>query len=349
MKKTAFTLLLLLQLPSLFAFQGPGPKSKSAQPPDMVAAARALLQALPAAQQQMAVYPFEDPERFNWHFVPRDRRGLALRDMDARQKELALALLQTGLSSPGFGKARAIMELEEVLKVLENRGPDDDYRHPGKYYFTVFGTPSPTEAWGWRVEGHHLALNFTSLSGQLVAGTPGFMGANPGIVPAGPAKGRQVLRQEAELAFALVNSLSAAQLQQALISEKAPADILTGNKRKAMLEKPAGIRYRDLNRAQQQALDRLLSVYLQNYRADLAGKLKARVEKAGRDELYFAWAGHREPGTGKAHYYRIHSPALLIEYDNSQNQANHVHTVVRDLSNDFGEDALKAHYQKHQH
>lgn len=349
MKKTVFTLVLLLQLPFLFAFQGSAPKSKQAQNRDMVAAARAFLEALPAAQKQLAVYPFEDPERFNWHFVPRDRRGLALRDMDDRQKQLALALLQTGMSTPGFDKARAIMELEQVLQVLENRGPGDDYRHPGKYFFTVFGTPSATQAWGWRVEGHHLALNFTSLSGLLVAGTPGFMGANPGIVPAGPAKGRQVLRQEAELAFALVNSLSAAQLQQALISEKAPADILTGNQRRAMLEQPAGIRYRDLSASQQQAFNRLLGVYLQNYRPDLAGTLQKKVEKAGRDELYFAWAGHREPGAGKAHYYRIHSPALLIEYDNSQNNANHVHTVVRDLSNDFGEDALKLHYQKHKH
>jgi Protein of unknown function (DUF3500) len=344
MKRTALTLLLLLQVPFFYSFRRPAPQNQ-----DMVSAAAALVAALPAAQKSVAVFPFDDPERYNWHFVPRDRRGLAFRDMDARQRQLALALLKTGLSDQGFGKAQAIMALEGVLKALEQRGPADDYRHPEKYYFTIFGSPSAQDAWGWRLEGHHLALNFSAASGQVVAGTPGFMGANPGIVPEGPAKGRQILRQEAELGFALVQSFSAAQLQEALMAETAPADIITGNRRQVQLGQPAGIGYDALTAAQQQLLDRLLAVYLQNYRSDLARELQRKVEKAGKKQLYFAWAGHREPGPGKAHYYRIHSPVLLIEYDNSQNNANHVHTVVRDLTNDFGEDALKAHYQKHKH
>lgn len=344
MKRTVFTLLLLLQVPFFYAFRHPAPQNR-----DMIHAAQALLQALPAAQKQAAFFPFEDAERYNWHFVPRNRRGLPLKDMDARQRQLAMALLKTGMSAQGFGKARAIMEMEVILKALEQRGPEDEYRHPEKYYFTLFGEPSPKQAWGWRVEGHHLALNFTSVAGQLVAGTPGFMGANPGIVPDGPAKGRQILKQEAQLAFSLLQSFSSQQVSQALIADKAPADIITGNSRRALLDKPAGIRYTDLKPAQQQLLDRLLAVYLHNYRQDLAQDLQRKVDKAGRDQLYFAWAGAREPQVGQAHYYRIHSPALLIEYDNSQNNANHVHTVVRDLANDFGEDALKAHYQKHKH
>jgi hypothetical protein len=269
--------------------------------------------------------------------------------MDAHQRQLALALLKTGMSEQGLTKAQAIMANEEILKALEKRPQDDDYRHPEKYYFTLFGSPSAQDPWGWRVEGHHLALNFTSVSGLVVAGTPGFLGANPGIVPAGPTKGRQILKQEADLAFALVQSCSPQQLKQVLIAETAPGEIITGNSRKAMLDHPAGIRYTDLTPTQQQQLDRLLAVYLQNYRQDLAQELRHKVEKAGKEKLYFAWAGYREPGAGKPHYYRIHSPALLIEYDNTQNNANHVHTVVRDLSNDFGDDALKAHYQKHKH
>jgi hypothetical protein len=345
MKKTALTLLLLLQVPFYYSFTSVWrPQNR-----DMVSAAEAFLGALPAQQRQTAVFPFDDPERFNWHFVPRDRRGLALKDMDARQRQLALALLKTGMSQQGLDKARAIMDLEVILKGLEKRGPQDEYRHPGKYYFTVFGKPAGPDPWGWRVEGHHLAVNFTSVSGQVVAGTPGFMGANPGIVPEGPAKGRQVLKQEADLGFALVQSLSSTQLKQALLAETAPGDIITGNRRKALLDGPAGIRYADLTAGQRQLLDRLLEVYLQNYRPELNQALLRKVEKAGKDKLFFAWAGPRETGTGHAHYYRLHSPVLLIEYDNSQNNANHVHTVVRDLTNDFGEDALQAHYQQHKH
>jgi hypothetical protein len=348
MKKTAITLLLLLQVAFFYSFKGPGP-APAPQHLDMLRAAQAMLQALPAAQRSLSVFPFDDPERFNWHFVPRERRGLALKDMDARQRQLALVLLKTGMSEQGLGKAQAIMAQETILKALEKRPPEDEYRHPEKYYFTLFGTPSAQDPWGWRVEGHHLALNFSSVSGQLVAGTPGFMGANPGIVPEGPAKGQQILKQEADLGFALVQSCSPQQLKQVLIAETAPGEIITGNSRKALLDQPAGIPYTGLTAAQQQLLDRLLAVYLQNYRQDLAQELRRKVEKAGKDKLYFAWAGSREPGAGHAHYYRIHSPAVLIEYDNSQNNANHVHTVVRDLTNDFGEDALKAHYQQHKH
>jgi Protein of unknown function (DUF3500) len=168
-------------------------------------------------------------------------------------------------------------------------------------------------------------------------------------VPDGPAKGRQILKQEADLGFALVQSFSPEQLKKALMAETAPAEIITGNRRKVVPDAPAGIGYADLTPAQQVLLTRLLAVYLHNYRPDLAQQLQRKVEKAGKDKLFFAWAGHREPAVGKAHYYRIQSPVLLIEYDNSQNNANHVHTVVRDLTNDFGEDALKAHYQKHKH
>jgi hypothetical protein len=344
MKRITLTLFIFLQAPLLFSLQHPLP-----QHPDMVAAAQALLQALPEKLRQEAFFPFDDPERFNWHFVPRDRRGLALKEMDARQRQLAMALLKTGLSPQGFGKAQAIMELEVILKALEKLPPENERRHPEKYYFTIFGTPSRQEAWGWRVDGHHLSVNFTSVSGQVVSGTPGFLGANPAIVPEGPAKGQQILKQEALLGFSLVQSFSPQQLKQALIAETAPNEIITGNSRKALLEKPAGIPYTDLTQVQKQLLERLLALYLNNYRPDLARDLLRKVDKAGRGNLYFAWAGHREPLIGKPHYYRIHSPALLVEYDNSQNNANHVHTVVRDLTNDFGEDALKAHYQQHKH
>ncbi len=316
---------------------------------EMLRAAQAFLGTLSEEQRRTATYPFTDEERFNWHFVPRDRKGLPLRDMNADQRKAAMNLLRTALSERGMGKAREIMELEVILKALEKLPPENDRRHPEKYYFTVFGTPTEQDVWGWRVEGHHLSLNFTTATGKVVAETPAFLGANPAIVPEGPHQGKQILKQEADLGFALLGSFTPEQLQKVIITETAPNEIVTGNSRKAMMQAPEGIHYTEMTPVQQQMLRQLLELYLGNYQPDLAADLRRKVEKAGMDQLHFAWAGHRTPETGKAHYYRIHSPVILIEYDNSQTNANHVHTVVRDLTNDFGEDALREHYLKHKH
>jgi hypothetical protein len=316
---------------------------------EMVRAAQAFLGTLSAEQRRTATYPFAAEERFNWYFVPRDRKGLPLRDMNAGQRQAAMHLLGTALSEGGMGKAKAIMELEVVLKALEGLPPENDRRHPEKFYFTVFGTPAAREVWGWRVEGHHLSLNVTTATGKVVAETPAFLGANPAIVPSGPEQGKQILKAEADLGFALLGSFTPEQLQQAVIAETAPNEIVTGNRRQAMMGAPEGIHYAEMTPGQQAMLRGLLELYLGNYQPDLAADLRRKVEKGGMDQLHFAWAGHRTPETGKAHYYRIHSPVILIEYDNSQTNANHVHTVVRDLTNDFGEDALREHYFKHKH
>jgi hypothetical protein len=316
---------------------------------EMVRAAQAFLGTLPEEQRRTATYPFADEERFNWYFVPRDRKGLPLRDMTPDQRKAAMRLLQTALSEQGMGKAREIMELEVILKALEGLPAENDRRHPEKYYFTVFGTPAEKETWGWRVEGHHLSLHFTAATGKVVAQTPAFLGANPAIVPTGPQQGKQILKQEADLGFALLGSFTPEQLQKVVIAETAPNEIVTGNSRKAMMQAPEGIHYAEMTPGQQQMLRQLLELYLGNYQVGLAADLRRKVEKAGMDQLHFAWAGHRTSESGKAHYYRIHSPVILIEYDNSQTNANHVHTVVRDLTNDFGEDALREHYLKHKH
>ncbi|QNF35691.1 DUF3500 domain-containing protein [Adhaeribacter swui] len=320
------------------------PKNK-----DMLRAVNAFLNALTPEQRQKATFPFGDEERFNWHFVPRDRKGVPLKEMTAEQQKMAMAILQTALSTQGYQKAKSIMELEVILKALEKQPAESNYRDPGKYYFSVFGQPAAQEPWGCRIEGHHLSLNFTSSTGALVAETPAFMGSNPAIVPEGPEKGKQILKEEANLGIALVQSFTPEQLKKVVINEVAPNDIVTGNKRKAMLEKPEGILYTEMTPQQQQHLKALLNVYLNKYNPELAADLRGKVEKAGLAKTYFAWAGSQTQEIGKAHYYRIHNPVLLIEYDNSQNNANHVHTVIRDLTNDFGEDALQAHYQKHPH
>jgi hypothetical protein len=312
-------------------------------------AALTFLKSLTDEQRKTATFAFTDEERYNWHFVPRARKGLPFRDMTDAQHQAALTLLQTGLSSQGYGKVTSIFDLENVLIVVENRAPTDHFRDPNQYAFSVFGDPAGKDPWAWRMEGHHCYLHFYVLGDRVVAMTPTFLGSNPGVVRAEvPQKGKEVLKQETELAFALVNSLSDDQLKKATLSDVAPGEIVTFNKRKALLEKQEGIPFADLGRDQQRAFLDLLTVYLQRYHLTLANQQMDKLKQVGLDKLTFAWAGDRQPGygPGKGQYYRIHGPTLLIEYDNTQNQGNHVHTIVRDLTNDFGEDVLAEHYRQ---
>ena len=304
----------------------------------------AFLKTLTNEQKVKATFAFSDEERFNWNFVPMARKGLSIKEMTPAQREAAMKLLKATLSEQGYQKAIAIMQLEVILKELENRGPDDHYRDSEKYYISIFGKPDILERWGWRLEGHHLALNFLSHQGKLVSSTPTFMGSNPGIVPQGPSKGKQILKEEVDLAFALLHSLDKTQHTKALISETAFHEIITGNSRQARLEKMEGVAFTELTKSQQQQLMQLVGVYVRKYYTGFADELMNKIEKARLDQLHFAWAGSEKWGSG--HYYRIHGPVLLIEYDNTQNNGNHIHTSVRDLTNDFGEDYLKTHYQK---
>jgi len=310
---------------------------------DITAAAQQFLQTLDAGSRQQAIFTWDDAERFHWNFVPMPRKGLPIKAMNKQQQTAALHLLQTCMSAQGYKKATSIIALENVLKVLENRGADDHYRDPTNYYFSVFGEPGPQKPWGWRLEGHHVSLNFSAANNTLVASTPSFFGSNPGIVPSGPEKGKQVLKQEAVLGFELLHSLDKTQLQQAMIQTDAPREIITGNQRKAMLLDPPGLAYSQMNPRQQQMLQQLVAVYIDNYTKLMADILLKEITAAGWNNMHFAWAGASAWGGG--HYYRIQNPAILIEYDNTQNNGNHVHTVLRDLKNDFGEDVLQEHYQ----
>ncbi|SDL52451.1 DUF3500 domain-containing protein [Siphonobacter aquaeclarae] len=307
-------------------------------------AANRFITALDASQRAKASFSFDDAERYNWFFVPIDRKGLPLKELTAAQHQAALDLLRASLSEEGSQKALAIIQLEILLKELENRGPDDHYRDPGKYYFSFFGTPAAAGAWAWRIEGHHLSLHFSSVNGKVVSGTPTFFGSNPARIPKGADEGKMILQAEAELGFQLLESLTPEQQKKAIVSDRAPHDILTGNSRKALLQKEEGILFAELTKAQQQLYLRLLGQYVRNYPLGFSREFMEKIEKAGLDHLRFAWAGGRKWGEG--HYYRLQNAAVLVEYDCTQNNANHIHTVVRDLSNDFGEDVLQKHYRQ---
>jgi hypothetical protein len=291
-----------------------------------------------------AQYPFDDAERFSWNFVPIKRDGLTYYDFSDKQRDAATVLLKSSLSEQGYQKAMAIVNLENILMVVEKQAPDSRYRDPLNYHFTVFGEPAEGKPWAWRFEGHHIALNFTSIGGEVVSSTPSFFGSNPGIVKEGESKGLEVLSQETKLGFELINALNTNQRGTAIFAEVAPAEIISGNSRKAVPLTPDGISFKELSKDQQTLFLKLLDVYVKNYAFGFSKKLMDKIKSAGMDNLHFAWAGSLTPGV--ANYYRIQGPMLLIEYDNTQNNANHVHTTIRDLNDDFAEDILREHYAK---
>ena len=315
----------------------------------MADTANAFLASLTPEQRAKAAFEFQDEERFFWHYIPADdipkrynrpRKGLPLREMQPMQQRLATALLSAGLSRSGFIKAETIMSLEDVLRLIEN--DTKGRRDPDKYFFSIFGEPSSKGRWGYRVEGHHVSLHFTVVDGK-VAGSPTFLGANPAEVREGPRKGLRALGREEDLGREFLTSLTTEQKKVAIVSPKAYADILTEASRQAALQgQPTGLQISQLTSAQSRIFTTLLDEYVENLPEDIAQSRRQQIAKAGRN-LYFAWAGAEV--RGGPHYYRIQAPGFLVEYDNTQNGANHIHTVWRDFQNDWGLDLLKMHYE----
>jgi len=312
----------------------------------MAEAASDFLGALTPEQREKATYEITDAERINWHFIPKPfegakkRGGLPLSEMRPDQQHLAHALLSSGLSHRGYIQALQIMSLEQILWEMEN----DPKRKAEMYYVSVFGEPG-SDGWGWRVEGHHLSVNFTIAEGKVVSGTPNFYATNPAEVRDGPRKGLRVLAYEEDIARALVQSLSGEQREKAIVEEKAPRDILTSAKPVVESLGDAGLPHAEFDKGQRETLDALIETYVRRLRPDLADADLAKIDKAGRDGIIFAWAGGIEKN--EPHYYRVQGPTFLLEYANTQNGANHVHAVWRDFEGDFGRDILKEHYRNH--
>jgi hypothetical protein len=222
-------------------------------------------------------------------------------------------------------------------------GESPTFRDPELYYFSVFGTPSRTAPWGFRAEGHHLSLNFTLVRDTLVATAPAFFGANPAEVRSGARRGLRALAHEEDIAREFVMSLDERQRARALISTRAPRDIVTGNAASVEPLSPIGIRVTELRPEQAAILVRLLDEYLGRMAEPLAARRRASLERTDFRAVAFAWAGSTR--RGEPHYYRIQGPSFLVEYDNTQNDANHIHTVWRDFGGDFGRDLLREHYR----
>jgi hypothetical protein len=306
----------------------------------MAETANRFLAALDPGQQAKIKFNFPDDERMNWHFIPKERKGLPLREMSPYQKHLASALLNAGLSQTGYIKAVTIMSLEDVLRVIES--DSGERRNPEKYYFSIFGTPSGGGAWGYRIEGHHFSQNYTVVNGEVIDG-PSFFGANPAEVRQGPRKGLRTLPGEDDLGLNIIQSLDVGQRKIAIVDSTAYKDILTAASRKASLEgQPSGLLASKMSPKQFDMLRALMLEYAHNVPGKLCVRREGQINTAGKD-IHFAWSGginHGDP-----HYYRVQTSSFVIELDNTQDDANHIHSVWRDFRGDFGEDILKLHYE----
>jgi len=328
-------------------------------PAAMAAAATKFLESLMPEQRRQAMFAFDGDERTHWNFIPTEafpRNGLTIMQMNQSQRKLAHDLLKVGLSQRGYMTATQIMDLETVLAAIEaaqrsaaaqqpRANPLEAQRglvrDPERYFFSIFGTPSTQNTWGWRVEGHHMSLHFTVVNGTLVTGAPAFFGTNPAEVRDGPKKGARILGPAEDAARLLVESLDATQRETAVINTAAPNDIVTMTAVKIDPLSPAGIPASALTASQRALLRKLVDVYTGYMADDIAADRLTRIEKAGWDKVAFAWAGPLK--RGEKHYYRVQGPTFLIEYDNTQNDGNHVHSVWREFNGDFGTDLLREH------
>jgi hypothetical protein len=308
-------------------------------------AASAFLKSLPADLRAAASFPLDSSQRLNWNFVPMDRAGVSLLKLDDAQSELLGPLLATALSPEGLLAARGVLKHENILRRVETEAgvANASRRDPGLYYTSIFGKPAAGAAWAWRFEGHHLSINVTELPGEAPIVAPVFVGANPARVLDGPNAGFRLLAAEEDLGRELIKMLPAERRQVATIRETAFSEILTGNDPKVSGLELSGLAAADMTSAEKAQLRRLIELYAGRMAPASARDALARLDRAGFEKVRFAWAGGIEPG--QPHYYRVHGPTMLIEYDDTQNNANHIHTVYRDLERDFGGDALRAHYR----
>tara|TARA_R110002095_G_scaffold152237_1_gene131917 strand:+ start:66855 stop:67988 length:1134 start_codon:yes stop_codon:yes gene_type:complete len=326
---------------------------------EMASAAKRWLASLTPEQRKQATFKLDDKERTNWHFIPdfaikpAGRNGLPMTQMTPQQKIFAVTLPATALSHRGYLEVMSIRALEQVLFEQEGK----DHRNPELYYVSIFGKPDAKGTWGWRFEGHHLSVNVTIVDGKKFSVTPSFFGSNPATVKQGPLKGVEVLKLEQQLALNLVKSFNPDQLaiatidtaamDQKLLAKSVIKEVLTTDDPIADkgLFTYKGIQYADLDPKQQKQLLRLVNVYLGRFRPELLKGTNYLGNLRDGDHLYFAWSGGQK--RGEFHYYRIQSKTFLIEFANTQNDANHVHATWRDFDGDFGRDLLKEHFKNH--
>lgn len=310
---------------------------------EMAEASREFLASLSDEQRERATFAFDSDERERHHFIPSEmweRRGVSMKEMNGEQRDRAQDLLRAGLSERGHMTANEIMEVEGILARLE--GEDRQFaRDPEDYWVSVFGTPATDGTWGWRWEGHHLSLHFTMVEGELSVSTPTFLATNPAVVPEGPREGLRALADQEDSARELLASLDVAQRDIAIFDDVAPTDVVTGAALEVDPLDPVGIEGSALSGAQRELLLAVIDSYASVMADDIAELRMAKVREDGIGNVRFAWAGGTE--RGEVAYYRVQGPSFLIEFDNTQNDPNHIHTTWRDFEGDLGRDLLREH------
>ncbi|MFX0556115.1 DUF3500 domain-containing protein [Maribacter sp. CXY002] len=305
-----------------------------------------FMNSLTAPQKAKIVFDFKADTRDKWHFLPWssfERQGLPLKELTTDQKALVHKLLQSSLSDTGYKQTTEIIALENVLAASSG---DPVYRDPERYYVSIYGNPAQEDVWMWTFTGHHVALHFTTVADD-VSYTPRFFGSNPGRIMEGERKGFSPLVNEEDMGLQLINMLSSDQQKIAIINEKAYNDVVSANTAVAEQPAPEGLLVSDMTPAQKKLVMDIIYEYASTIPADQAMERISNIRKEELEELRFAWAGATV--LGKAHYYRIQGKTFMIEFDNSQNNANHIHSVWRDFDGDFGRDLLKEHYQNANH
>ena len=312
---------------------------------ELTAAVRSWLDRLDADGLARATFPFDAAERFVWAYTPEPpREGLSLAAMRPEARAAARNVVAAATSGRAAGEIASIIALESVLGELERAAGRASWwrRDPERYWFAVFGEPGAGAPWSWRLGGHHVAVHVTVADGDVVAATPSFLGANPAVIPSGPRAGTRTLPGEERLARELLADLTAAERGRAIVDDTAPADILTGIGRHADVGSvPIGLRHADTGGGGRAALERLLRHYVDRARPVVADAAWARIVAAGLGDVTFAWSGPAAAGQG--HYYALRGPTFVVEYDNTQDGANHIHAVWRELANDWGDDLLARH------
>lgn len=305
-----------------------------------------FLNALNKEQRAKAQFSFDDASKTFWHYFPASmtpRAGIQLIELNTTQKQLFTVLLQSFLSETGYIKTQKIIDLENVL--LEATG-DSIMRHPEKYAIAFYGNPETDSLWAWSFEGHHVSLNFTVLNGTISA-APRFFGANPATILTGKRQGERTLDREEDLGLELIHSLTDDEKKLAIFQERSPYDIASGNSPEVKPLSPVGISFGDLNDDQQMIFLKLINEYLSSLPSEQAHNRLSQIQEEDLNAIRFGWAGATE--LGKGHYYRIQGESFLIEFDNTQDNANHIHSVWRDFDGDFGKDLISEHYKNAAH
>jgi hypothetical protein len=331
---------LVLAAASLLPFGGASAQTADATP-RIAEQANRFLASLDDGQRKKAVIAFDSSNRLDWHYIPRSRSGLSLGEMKPGQAEAARALLATVLNRHGLDLLDGVRLLEGVLR--EQQG---SFRDPGRYFVSVFGTPGRFP-WGWRIEGHHLSLNVALAAPGQVSVTPFFIGAHPAIVGDGTHKGFRLLGATEDLARQIMTGLSEPQRKTALIANRSFGEIVASPQREQDLGQPRGLEIATMDPVSRARVEALLDHFLDTLAHDLRAAQRRRILEQGFERFRFAWAGSLV--LGEAHYFRVHGPVTLVEHDNTQNGANHIHSVWRDLAADFGHDALADHYRQQPH